>query len=180
MDSTIQIGLGDNKRLLPVHRLHSRLGDEFCKSLLKCHLGTGCDYISKIGTKYSALQAQPDLYLRNFGESGMLDSEQIKNAEKYLVKVFSNTSNVDTFDELRVRVWKRTNSVLGLPPTSYSVRKGHIPRWWYLYKLCCDILAHSYDYVQPVDYGGDFLDGDLIANKHLNMVPDELCYNLFM
>ena len=88
----IQIGLGDNKHLLPVHRIQSRLGDEFCKSLLKCHLGTGCDYISKIGTKYSALQAQPDLYLRNFGESGMLDSQQIKNAEKYLVKIFSNTT----------------------------------------------------------------------------------------
>ena len=41
--------------LLPVHVLCDRIGTGLCKTLLKCHIGTGCDYMSKVGRKHSAL-----------------------------------------------------------------------------------------------------------------------------
>ena len=54
---------------------------------------------------------------------------------------------VKTLDELRVRTWKRTRSVLELEPTSHSIIGGHIKRWLFLYKVCSDLLAM--DYIMP-------------------------------
>ena len=126
----MQLGKGDNKRCIPLHLLHSKLGDDFCKALLKCHLGTRCNYLSKIGTKHSALLAQPQLSLTTFGESAILDDTQVQEAEKYLVKVINSSSNARSFDELRAKIWTKTNSVLHLPPTSCSIIHGHVPRWY--------------------------------------------------
>ena len=77
-------GQGDNKYLLTIHKPCDRLGEELCQSLLKCHLGSGCDYLSKIGTKHSALLAKPESNLKSFGNTGTLDIHQIDEAEKYL------------------------------------------------------------------------------------------------
>ena len=86
------IGIGDKVRKLPLHLLHIKLGDVFCKALLKMHLGTGCDYLSKVGTKYSGLNAKPELNLLSFGESANLDESQVDEAEKFLVMVM-DTAN---------------------------------------------------------------------------------------
>ncbi len=121
----IKLGRSDNKRMLPIHEVYTKLGYNFCKGMLKAHLGTGCDYLSKVGTKLSAVKADPTVTLARFGEGATLDDHQVDIAEEYLVKVASsNTGNAKTFDELRVTAWRRTNSVLGLPPTSHSVREG--------------------------------------------------------
>lgn len=74
----MQIGQGDNKILLPIHILCERIGIGMCESLLKCHLGSGCDYLSKIGTKHSAMLAEPQHNLTSFGQSGFLDQHQQK------------------------------------------------------------------------------------------------------
>ena len=155
--------------------IYSKLGIDFCKSLLKAHIGTGCDYLSKVGTKLSAMRANPELTLANFGDSSILNEQQTQIAEQYLVNVVSsNTGNSKTFDELRVKSWKNNNSVFTLPPTSYSIRMGHIPRWWYLYKVCSNLPTSTFDHLEATDYGWDNVDGDLFANKYLNIVPDEL------
>ena len=78
----MQLGKGDGKRWIPIHLYQSELGHDYCKALLKCHLGTGCDYLSKIGTKSSALKAKPEANLNTFGESVNLDDAQIQEAEK--------------------------------------------------------------------------------------------------
>ena len=92
--------------------------------LLKCHLGSGCDYISKIGTKHSALNADPVTHLKSFGEYPTLDEQQIREAEKYIIRVFDNKSDAENFDKLRYLTHRKTNSVFELPPTSYSITKG--------------------------------------------------------
>ena len=51
-----------------------------------------------------------------------------------LVDVLLAANGVETFDELRVQVHKRTGSALDLPPTSDSIRNGHIRSSWYLLK----------------------------------------------
>ena len=65
----IVIGIGEKKRFLPIHRLYSILGEDFCHILLKLHIGTGCDYLSKIGTKCNTLNADPVYHLSSFGEN---------------------------------------------------------------------------------------------------------------
>ena len=92
------LGACERLRRLPLHILHSKLGDAFCKSLLKMHLGTGCDYLSKVGTKISELKARPEVNLLQFGEASTLDEEQIDEAEKLLVMVMNSgkSKNVPT------------------------------------------------------------------------------------
>ena len=108
----------------------------------------------------------------------MIDEHQLNEAEHYLVQVFNSKSHKsilgqDTFDEERVKVWKATNSVLNLPPTSHSIR-GHIRRWWFLYKLLSNLLnPGEYSFLRPQDYGWDLLDNDLMPQKCLNLVPEK-------
>ena len=77
-------GTGDKKALLPVHRLCANIGPRLCKALLKCHIGSGCDYLSKVCSKRSALLAKPESNLVSFVESAMIDEHQLNEAEHYL------------------------------------------------------------------------------------------------
>ena len=47
-------GIDDKRRYIKIHRIYQIFGEEFCNVLLKLHIGTGCDYIRKIGTKRNA------------------------------------------------------------------------------------------------------------------------------
>ena len=173
----LQKGRGSNKKMFPIHTMYSNLGEQFCKTLLKAHLGTGADYLSKIGTKKSSLNANPEVALKEFGEKFTLDEEQIQEAELYLVQVAAScrsTCLAKTFDELRVITWKRTSSVLELEPTSHSIIEGHIKRWWFLYKVCSDLLDMDYTHLQPTDFGWVDIEGELFPCKNLNLLPDDL------
>ena len=83
----IHYGKGNTAAYIPLHDVFQKLGPEFCRSLLKSHIGTGCDYLSKVGTKKSAMLADPKKNLKTFGEGVSLTEEQIDEAEKYLAKV---------------------------------------------------------------------------------------------
>ena len=65
----LQYGVDDNRRMLPIHQVLSVLGELRCKALLKAHILTGEDCISKIGTKHAAIHLNPEQYLLNFGET---------------------------------------------------------------------------------------------------------------
>ena len=105
----------------------------------------------------------------------MLDEHQIREVEKYLGKVFDNKTHAENFDKLRYLTHRKTNSVFELPPTSHSVTKGHIPRWWFLYKRCSNLLSgENIDYLKTTDYGWDVVGEELVPNKNLNFLPDKL------
>ena len=40
----------------PIHTMSSNIEEQFCRTLLKAHLGTGTDYLSKIEKKKSSLK----------------------------------------------------------------------------------------------------------------------------
>ena len=98
---------------------------------MKAHLGTGSDYLSKIETKKSSLNANLEVVLKDLGDNFSLDDNQMQETEEYLVHVASSCRSMclaKTFYELRVRTRKRTMSVLELEPTSqFSLyyRKTH-------------------------------------------------------
>ena len=63
---------GSNPRMLPIHAISSHLGHAQSKTIVKAHILTGQDCISKIGTKHCALVTAPLHNLSNFGESDIL------------------------------------------------------------------------------------------------------------
>ena len=98
----LQLGKGEKRRMLPVHIMFERFGKDFCQEILSAHLATGSDHLSKVGSKRCALTADPEKSLCNFGKTAILDEDQLKVAEEYLVNVLSSSNGVKTFDELRV------------------------------------------------------------------------------
>ena len=85
------------------HILCSRLGEDLSRNLLKAHIATG-SHLSRICTKKSGLAARLQVSLNRFGLPGILDSHQINQAEKYLVKTYHNNATKETFNELSVKV----------------------------------------------------------------------------
>ena len=137
------VGTGNNRRLIPVHTISEKLGDPLSSIIIKCHIGTGCDYLSKVGSKAAILKVDPVSLLDDFGESPSMSDNEKQKAELFLVKCFSgrapNTS-ATSFDELRLTHYQKTNSILALPPTSNSIAH-HIDRWWYLVRLTTTLLS---------------------------------------
>ena len=170
----IRVGADEKRRFIPIHTLHQNMDRSLCKVLLALHLGTGCDYLSKIGTKLSALNANPEEFLTDFSEAANLDEDVIKQCERYLVKVYDRNAKEATFDELRCRQYKNNDSVFDLAPTSYSIINGHIPRWHYLYREYSNLLNQFYNNSRPEDHGWVLENGVLLPNKFLLLVPDKL------
>lgn len=65
----VKRGCGDSISYIPIHLLASIVGLDFCKVLPAVHTLPGCDYISKVGSKRSALRAYPEYFLKGFGLS---------------------------------------------------------------------------------------------------------------
>ena len=170
----IQFGTGEKQRLLPLHTLQKRLGPDLSRVLVKAHLASGNDALSKIGTKHGALAADPLSFLTDFGETDNLSDTDAQNLEKYLVKVWSTKAQVDTFDELRYEDYHKNlnKSLATLPPTS-SVIEGHIQRTFLAVREAVTLLDQRVS-LEPTDYGWEESDGVLVPSKHLKPLPDVL------
>ena len=91
-----KFGTGEKRRLIPLHDILEKMGESFCKVVLKAHVLTGDDSMSKIGTKKSALvNGNPVEYLLNFAMNKKRYQDEISVAEKYLTRVWMewNTQN---------------------------------------------------------------------------------------
>ena len=168
----IRISSGATRRHIPIHHLYSRMPKPLINVLLAAHIGTGCDTLSRIGTKLAALNAIPEMYLDGFGQ-GQLTEEQVKKCEEYLVKVLKSNSDCTTFDALRVMEYTKNDTVFDLPPTSHSIVKGHIPRWHYLVMEQSNLLNQSYVRLDPCDYQWQLENDELIPVKNLLLIPEE-------
>ncbi|KAH3886939.1 hypothetical protein DPMN_010952 [Dreissena polymorpha] len=62
-----QYGIGEKRRMLPLHQANSLLGTPLTKTLIKAHILTGDDCMSKVGTKHAAVTSNPVQFLMNFG-----------------------------------------------------------------------------------------------------------------
>ena len=84
------------------------------KVLLAARIGSGCDTLSKIGTKLAALNAIPEMYLKGFGQ-GELNKALIRKREEYSVKVLKLSTECVTFDSLRAHQYRNNDSIFELP-----------------------------------------------------------------
>ena len=174
----IEFGIGERRRYLPLHVLAPRLGPELCKVIVKAHILTGDDAVSKIGTKHASLFCDPQNLLPAFGDSNHLTSDEIEKAEKYLVDVWAGVRSkheCKTFNNLRLKYVTDSTpkSLNSLPPTS-SVIHGHIKRAYYVIKKVIHLLKDPNLTLDPFNYGW-INDNDMfVPEKCLNPLPQEL------
>ena len=72
------------------HSLHARFGAAFCSILVKVHVLSSNNDVSKVGTKHAELTCNPFSFT-NFAETDLLTTVDISIAERYLVKVGDGT-----------------------------------------------------------------------------------------
>ena len=163
--------------MLPLHEAVEYLGKPLAKTLVKAHILTGGDLMSKVGTKHAALVSDPVQYLTNFGESNILSEQDLALAEKYLVRVWAGARSVtmaETFDQLRAEQYTSASAAIdALPPTS-SVIRGHIHRGSYLVNEACQLLTsveNPEEKPEPVEHGWEENFGMLLPSKCMKPLP---------
>ena len=172
----VQFGTGDKRRMIPLHVLHLKLGDKLCHVLIKAHITTGDDAMSKVGTKHAALVCRPERFLSSFGESPVLSEADLHQAEQYLVHVWAGARSkptATTFDQLRLDIHR--HAVVGLeelPPTS-SVIWGHLRRAFYVIRNVLTLLTDA-SQLDPFDYGWINQDGMLLPLESLKPIPAKM------
>ena len=107
----IEYSTGDKSRYIPIHTLAQKLGEEFCNTIFKIHVLTGCDSASKVGAKAAALKANYDL-LVSFEQDREPRFLAFKKVEKCLCSVLYPKENCDIFDDLRYIIYTKKNKTL--------------------------------------------------------------------
>ena len=151
---------------------YSKKGPKICKAVLKAHILTGEDCMSKIGTKYASWTFQPADFLMNFAEDVSFIEEDFQLVEKYLVKVWAgirSKTNATSFDQLRMELYHSV-SLNMLPPTS-AVMRGHILRGFYLIRRAVSLLELEPTDMNPVNYGWNEESGNLLPSKFFKHLP---------
>ncbi|KAF3844287.1 hypothetical protein F7725_013628 [Dissostichus mawsoni] len=132
--------LGVKRSILPLHDICISLGDELTKCLPALHALTGCDTTSKISTKLAALNAvrEPEnsCLILNF-DCPQLTESAIQMAETFLVKCLKPSTDLETFDDLRIAAFDSNALNMDFERTtctSTNARK-HILRGYYQQQL---------------------------------------------
>lgn len=122
----VQFGTGDRRCMIPLHIISPKIGSPLCLTLLKAHVLTGDDSMSRIGTKHAAVTINPTQLLGNFAETDELSEEDLYMAERFLVRVWEEPRSktvASTFDELRHEIYMSPafkGLKLLLPTSCYS------------------------------------------------------------
>ena len=170
------IQYGRPKRWVPIHKIKQKIGDATTKAVIKAHILTGNDHLSKVGTKHTALHYNPAVTLSTFGETPVLSEHDIKAAEEYLVKCYNGAKSicsVKTFDELKLIT--KNNKVIGLDqlPSTSSVIRAHIRRAYFDIRNDITLLGEP-PLLDPLDFSWKECDGVLLPDKNLNPIPESL------
>ncbi len=166
--------------MLPLHDIVNQLGESLSNVVVKAHILTGNDCVSKVGTKRSALSCNPVQYLMNIGVTDTLSEHDIALAEEYLVHCWAGTrsvTSVKTFGQFRHEVYtSAVRSIDKLPPTSSSIR-GHIHRAAYLIFEACNLLQDVHEkseHSAVLKHGWEERFGIILPCKALNPLPTPL------
>ena len=167
----IYFGQDLTKRWIPLHDVVKHIGAPLARVIIKAHIPSGCDSISKIGTKKGALKFEPVKYLADFAEDGE-NTDSL--AEEYLVRVENGANcktSVKTFDELRWEQFCNSKRLGTLAPTS-SVIKGHLKRADFLIYEACNLLNSQLEVRSTTYYGWEVQFGLLVPQKCLKPMPE--------
>ena len=127
---------GMRRVILPLHDICSALGNDLIKCLPAVHALTGCDTTSKIATKSAALNAVQKLG-SSLSTTNRKPESSIQMAETFLVRCLKPTTDLETFDDLRLAAFNSNALELDFERTactSTNARK-HIYRTYYQVQL---------------------------------------------
>ena len=133
-------GTSSNRQVVPVHILLQDVGEKLALILPALHSLTGCDSISKVGTKSAALKCVPEhgYLIADFGKSELTE-DIVKRAENFLINCIKPvTSTSRTFDQLRFNQYfdiKSKKVDLSHVPCTSSTLRLHIQRAYHQCKL---------------------------------------------
>lgn len=127
---------GVKRSILPLHNICTALGDEVTRCLPALHALTGCDTTSKVSTKAAAVKAitkpERSSLILNF-DNKPLTNDAVQMAEMFLVKCLKPSTELESFNELRVDALSSNAMKMDFektPCTSVNARK-HIQRAYY-------------------------------------------------
>ena len=148
----IKIGTGTSTRYLPVNQLADILVEKQYRNLLKVHIATGCDWLSKLGTKSNVLH-KVDL-LDSFEESDMIENDLINATEAYFTSVLKGKDvSFKTFDEYRYHQHVTCNTTIqSLVSMLYCIRNGHIMCLFCLIRPLSSWLDEHFVSMDPGNY----------------------------
>ena len=147
---------GNTRRFLPIHQRLPALGAAKCKSLIKAHILSGDDFVSKVGTKKAAVHFDPEEYFSRFGEEGLVSEQDVSHTEEYLVKLWSGVrwnTRCKTSNKLRLEKYLTGTGTDTLPPTS-SVIRGHKHLAALLVYRNIHLLDRDPKELDPHEFGG--------------------------
>ncbi len=174
LEMWMRAGVGNSTRYIPLHTMASN-NEPLCLVLPAVHALTGCDSTSKVGTKLSALKADPINYLADFGKS--LNDPNLEhaftNAEEYLVHVLKPRTTCKTMDELRYTLYhqSKVSDIDELPPTSHAT-SGHLLRS--LYTAHRQINCLTCPLADPRQYGFEEVEGVLKPVTYSRLYPTDI------
>jgi len=87
----VEYGTGKHRRKIQLHTLYVRLGADIYSFLIKAHILSGDDAVSKIGTKHASLVCHP-ISLTNFAETISLTETDIRIVEQISSKTLDRCS----------------------------------------------------------------------------------------
>lgn len=153
--------------------ISTSLDDNLVRSLPELHALTGCDSTSKISTKLSAVKtirvpAYTPLIV-NFG-CPQLTELATQMAELFLVKCLKSSTELETFNELRVASFDTNSLKFDYEKTACtsSNARMHIRRSYYQVQLWIQApYRDASQYLNAELYGWERVDG--------NLVPEIIC-----
>ena len=170
---------GLKRSILPLHDICTALDDDLVKCRPALHALTGCDSTSKVSTKLSALniirKQENRSMILNF-DSPHLTDDAIQMAESFLVKCLKPSTNLETFDELRLAEFD--NSALKIDfektaCTSTNIRK-HIQRSYYQAQLWIQAPFRDAAILMNAESYGYTRVNDLLVPEMVITKPEEL------
>ena len=169
----VRVTFGKGERVIPIHFLIAKLGQEMCRILFIVHMLTGCEVTSKIGTKQVALKCQFS-QLVDFGSTDLPDPSTFRLAEGYLCSVLSPKDNCKTFDDLGyiLHTKEEKTPISSLPPTSRMLH-GHLLPCHYIVRTCRNLLSDSPTNLLPERYGWYLVSSVLMPDKFLLLLAEE-------
>ena len=156
----------------------SNLGAPLAKTVIKAHILTGDDCMSKVGTKHAAMASDPVQYLTNFGEVNTLSDQDTALAENTWYVSGQGSAQIQLLKLLMTSGWKITAvparaGIDALPLTS-SVIRGHIQRDAFLVLRACHLFETAKEPMArlgPMEHGWEEHFGTLLPSKGLKPLP---------
>ena len=125
------------------------------------------------------VNAEPVLYLKDFGRAHTDVQDCVQNAEKFLVQVLNRGNHgIEMMDRLRFNWYhhRKSMTITDIPPTSYAT-EGQIQRAFYATYMQVSCLGDFS--LNPQDYGFTMESECLVPERCHRNLPKYTCTRLF-